>query len=94
MTRSNPTSCELCGREVGADHLHEHHLIPKLQMKRMKRRGKAVESVIALFCKPCHQEVHGVFEPAALARQYATLDALRGAPELQTYLSWIRKRPV
>lgn len=85
-------SCDLCGREVGEDQLHEHHLIPKLQMKRMKRRGRKVENVTVLFCKPCHSEVHGLFDPPTLARQYSSLETLRAADALQPYLEWIRKK--
>ena len=92
MGGERQTVCDLCGREIGFESLHEHHLIPKLQMKRMKRRGKKVESATALFCKPCHNEVHGLFDPATLARKYSTLDALRVAEELRPYLEWIRKR--
>ncbi len=61
-------------------------------MRRMKRRGRKVENVTALFCKPCHTEVHGLFEPAVLARNYSTLEAIRNATEIQPYLEWIRKK--
>mgnify|MGYP001571642790 CR=1 FL=1 len=61
-------------------------------MKRMKRRGREVENVIVLFCKPCHNEVHGQFDHATLARQYSSLELLRDAASLQTYLAWIRKK--
>lgn len=61
-------------------------------MRRMKRRGREVESATVFFCKPCHNEVHGLFEPAQLARDFSTLEALRGAEAIKPYLEWIRKR--
>ncbi|MBI4178411.1 HNH endonuclease [bacterium] len=93
MRSPRQTACDLCGREVGPDQLHEHHLIPKLQMKRLKRRGREVENVRVMFCKPCHSEVHGLFDTATLARQYSTVEVLRSAEALQPYLEWIRKKP-
>ncbi|OGH62163.1 MAG: hypothetical protein A3G34_15630 [Candidatus Lindowbacteria bacterium RIFCSPLOWO2_12_FULL_62_27] len=85
-------ACDLCDRQVGEENLHEHHLIPKLQLRRMKRRGKKVASATVRFCKPCHNEVHGLFEPPVLAREYSTLELLRSAGAIQPYLEWIRKK--
>jgi len=37
--------------------------------------------------------IHATYDNARLARDFRTIDLLREAPELRTYLAWIRKRP-
>jgi hypothetical protein len=37
--------------------------------------------------------IHATFDNKRLAREYPDVASLRGAPELQRYLRWIRKRP-
>jgi hypothetical protein len=43
-------------------------------------------------CKPCHKQVHAILGNKQLERNYATIEKLREAPELQTFLAWIRKQ--
>ena len=62
-----------------------HHLIPKL------KGGKS--GPVALLHHICHKEIHARFTEAQLARQYNTIDALRAAPEMQGFLTWIIRRP-
>jgi hypothetical protein len=38
-------------------------------------------------CNLCHRHV-----PAELAKVYATMEALRAAPQIQPFLKWIRKQ--
>jgi hypothetical protein len=38
--------------------------------------------------------VHHVYTHQTLRARYATVDALRAAPELQEFLHWVRTRPV
>jgi 5-methylcytosine-specific restriction protein A len=61
-----------------------HHLTPK------ERGGKPEHRVP--MCKPCHKQVHAVLGNKELAKSYATIEKLREAPELQTFLAWIRKQ--
>jgi hypothetical protein len=74
--------CGLCERLV--QRTTRHHLVPR---EEGGRYGPTVE-----LCQPCHSSVHRFLSNRALARQYATVEALRAAPELQTYLTWIRKQ--
>lgn len=76
-----PLTCGLCGREV--QQTSRHHLVPRVEGGRY---GPTVE-----LCQPCHSSVHRFLTNRDLARRYPTVEALREAPELQTYLSWIRK---
>lgn len=76
--------CGLCERTVQAT--SRHHLVPR---EEGGRYGPTVE-----LCQPCHSSVHRFLTNRELARQYPTVEALRAAEGLQTYLSWIRKQRV
>ncbi|MBF9223565.1 HNH endonuclease [Hymenobacter sp. BT662] len=80
---ANPC-CGLCEREVQAT--SRHHLVPR---EEGGRYGPTVD-----LCQPCHSSVHRFLSNRALARQYATVEALRTAEELQTYLRWIKRQRV
>jgi len=76
--------CGLCEREVQAT--SRHHLVPR---EEGGRYGPTVD-----LCQPCHSSVHRFLSNRALARNYSTVEALRGAEELQTYLRWVKKQRV
>ena len=78
------TRCGLCEREV--QQTSRHHLVPR---EEGGRYGEIVD-----LCQPCHSSVHRFLTNRELARQYATVAALREAEELRGYLSWIRKNKV
>jgi 5-methylcytosine-specific restriction protein A len=61
-----------------------HHLLPK------EEGGEAVHRLP--FCKPCHKQVHAMFSNKQLATSYESIEKLRTAPELATFLAWIRKQ--
>lgn len=82
--RALPTQCGLCERPV--QQTSRHHLVPR---EEGGRYGDTVD-----LCQPCHSSVHRFLTNRDLARQYHTVEALRAAPELQGYLSWIRKNKV
>ena len=82
--RTAETRCGLCERAV--QHTSRHHLVPR---EEGGRYGDTVD-----LCQPCHSSVHRFLSNRALARQYASVEALRDAEELQTYLRWIRKQRV
>jgi hypothetical protein len=63
-----------------------HHLVPR---EEGGRYGPTVD-----LCQPCHSSVHRFLTNRELARQYPTVEALRAAEGLQTYLVWIRKQRV
>ncbi|WP_241502248.1 HNH endonuclease [Hymenobacter glacialis] len=76
--------CGLCEREVQST--SRHHLVPR---EEGGHHGPVVD-----LCQPCHSSVHRFLSNRDLARRYASVEALRAAEELQTYLRWIRKQRV
>jgi hypothetical protein len=87
--------CELCGREVAVR--TEHHLIPRTRHrnKRLRRDFKLqeVQQRTTWLCEPCHKTVHATLSEKEIERQYNTLDALRGHPEIATFITWIQSHP-
>jgi 5-methylcytosine-specific restriction protein A len=81
---ANTELCELCGRPTP---LTEHHLIPRSQKKRYFNYGKTAD-----LCRDCHDKVHATWDNKTLGRDYDSIEKLRIAPELQTYIKWIRKQ--
>jgi len=78
--------CELCGREARTT---EHHLVPRSRRKHERDEfGPTAE-----LCRDCHRKIHATWDNKTLARDRSTAEKLRAAPELQSYLKWIRKRP-
>jgi 5-methylcytosine-specific restriction protein A len=76
--------CGLCERTVQVT--SRHHLVPR-------EEGGKYGPVVDL-CQPCHSSVHRFLSNRDLARRYSSVEALREAEELQTYLRWIRKQRV
>lgn len=87
--------CELCGRRVRE--LTRHHLIPLTRHagRRNKRDfdRREVKSRIALFCRPCHSNVHHCLDNKDLERHYNTIERLRAHPCIRRFTDWIKKRP-
>lgn len=78
--------CPLCRRPIPAEvPQSRHHLVPKL------KGGKGGETV--LLHAICHREIHASLSEAELARDYATVEALRGHPRLAKFIAWVAKRP-
>jgi 5-methylcytosine-specific restriction enzyme A len=84
LSAAGGASCGLCEREVQAT--SRHHLVPR---EEGGKHGPTVE-----LCQPCHSSVHCFLSNRDLARRYPSIEALRAAEELQTYLRWIRKQRV
>lgn len=82
---ADPT-CALCLRPIppGAPQ-SLHHLVPKL------KGGRGGPTV--LLHHLCHKEIHAALSEAALARDFATPEALRAHPRLARFVDWVRKRP-
>lgn len=78
--------CPLCGRPI-PPHAKQslHHLVPKL------RGGKHGPTV--LLHQICHNEIHATLTETEIARDYATIDALRNHPRLAAFIRWVAKRP-
>ncbi len=78
--------CPLCGRPIPADVPQSlHHLVPKL------KGGKG--GPVVLLHHICHREIHATLSEAELARDYATIEALRAHPRLAKFIRWVAKRP-
>ena len=78
--------CPLCGRAIPPGVPQSlHHLVPRL------KGGKGGETV--LLHHICHKEIHASLTEAELARDYSTVEALRGHPRLAKFIRWVAKRP-
>ena len=91
METSN--TCALCGRAVAF--LTQHHLIPRTEHKRKKKREgltqEFLNSVIWI-CAPCHKNIHAVLTERELADEYNAVDKLRGFPAIRKFTAWVRKQ--
>ncbi len=78
--------CPLCQRPIPPEARQSlHHLIPRL------KGGKGGPTV--LLHQICHNEIHTTLTEAELARDYATVAALRAHPRLEKFIRWVGKRP-
>lgn len=78
--------CELCEREM--ENLTVHHLVPRQNTKRKKLDpGPTID-----ICSACHRQVHVLFENKRLAQELNTKEKLRHEPQMQKFLSWVRKQ--
>lgn len=82
--------CELCGREARTT---RHHLVPKSRKRSWKKTSGDAELPTADLCRDCHEKVHATFGHRELETAYRSIEALRAAPELASYIKWIRKQP-
>lgn len=77
--------CSLCGRSFTRGQLTKHHCLP--------RQKGGTRDDVALLCGQCHGMVHATYTNGTLAIRYPTIEQLRTAPELTSYLRWVRKQP-
>lgn len=80
--------CQLCQRSV--DDLTEHHLVPR----QYTRRHHLPTSETVLLCRPCHKQIHTLFDNHTLARDLNTLERLQAEPRLQKFVAWVRKQQI
>lgn len=81
----HPTQpCSLCKRNVPGHLITLHHLKPKSHGGRAEHRTP--------LCKPCHKQLHATYTNKELDKELDSLEALRQAPALQPFLTWIRKQ--
>lgn len=78
--------CGLCGRPIppGA-RSSRHHLVPRL-------KGGGNGPVVRLH-QICHSTIHAHLSEAELARNYASVEALRAHPAIARFIDWVRGRP-
>jgi hypothetical protein len=76
--------CPLCGRPMLAGpSVDRHHWVPR---REGGREAAPMHTV-------CHRKIHAVLGEREIARAYATPEALRGHPEIATFLRWIAGKP-
>jgi hypothetical protein len=78
--------CELCQREV--ERLTVHHLIPRQRVKQKKADPGPTVNI----CSPCHKQIHILFDNKRLARELNSLETLANEPQMQKFLSWVKKQ--
>ncbi|KAJ6232281.1 hypothetical protein M0813_05038 [Anaeramoeba flamelloides] len=99
--KDKPKVCELCGdwRRTSL-----HHLIPKLIIKREKKRSRKskkykerrsfTEVHLVRLCKYCHSKLHKCFTHKELSEQYSTPDLISEHPDMIKYLKWKKKKVI
>ena len=81
-----PPICPLCERLIPPHgRSSRHHLTPRL-------KGGAKLGTVLLH-QICHGALHARFSETELARRYNSVEALKAAPELAEFLSWVRTKP-
>ncbi len=87
--------CELCGREELK--LTRHHLIPRSRHNKARTQRafsrEDMKGEIAMLCRPCHSQIHRLFDNHELANYYHTTERLKEHSEVQKFIQWIKKRP-
>jgi predicted HNH restriction endonuclease len=78
--------CELCDREM--DYLTAHHLVPRQSTKRRKEEPSETIDI----CSACHRQIHVLFDNKVLAKELNTADKLKNEPQMQKFLSWVKKQ--
>ena len=84
--------CACCRRRVP---LTFHHLIPKKVHRRAHfKRHFNKETLLSgiSVCRLCHSGIHREYDEMTLARQFYSLDALRGDPVLARHFKWVAKQ--
>ena len=64
----------------------EHHLIPRA-------KGGLKGPTIQLH-RICHEKIHSLWTEGQLAKYFNTVERIVEFPEMQSFISWVRKRPI
>ncbi len=80
MSKQEPDTihCSLCGRQIPRRLITRHHLLPK-------SRGGTNQDTVPM-CRPCHKQLHVLFDNQSLARELSDLKSLRESPEMQKFV--------
>ena len=41
----------------------------------------------------CHRQIHALLTETELARQFSTVEALQGHPDIAQFVAWVQKKP-
>ena len=87
--------CEICKREM---ELTEHHLIPKTRHLNKKTRKnyslRELKKNVIMICRPCHDQLHKMFDGKQLEREFNTLDKILANEKIQGWIKFIEKKPI
>jgi hypothetical protein len=83
VPRSSDTVCPLCERPIPLSQQDAHHLVPK-------SHGGVQTAVMH---RICHRQIHALFTETELARQYATVEALKQPEEMARFIRWVQTKP-
>lgn len=75
--------CALCLRLLGS-RVEWHHFVPK------SKGGTETVPVHPI----CHRAIHAHVSNGELATVFASFDALRAREDMQTFLRWVRNKPL
>jgi gluconate kinase len=81
--RSDAVLCPLCERPIPSSQQDAHHLVPK-------SHGGVQTAVLH---RICHRQIHALFTETELARQYATVEALKQHEEMVHFIRWVQTKP-
>lgn len=88
--------CQLCHRTQFP--LTRHHLIPLSRHNKVRTQRnfsrEQMSKEIAMLCRPCHSQIHRLFDNHELASYYHTIASLQEHSEVQKFVKWVKKRPV
>ena len=76
--------CPVCGRiMLAGPSVDRHHWVPKSE------GGFETDDIHVV----CHRMIHRIFDERELATTYADPAALRGHPEIERFITWVRRQP-
>jgi len=87
--------CAICGR---AALVTRHHLVPRSQHARLKKRMRQSGldrdlSLTVPLCAACHSTVHQTFSEKELAEAYDTLERLLSDERIDRWRDWLSGKP-
>ena len=75
--------CPLCERKIPRSQRDAHHLVPK------SKGGRRTEYLHRI----CHRQIHALFTETELARQFNSVEALLGQPDIALFVGWVKTKP-
>ncbi len=92
---TDDTTCQFCGRiELS---LTRHHLIPRSRHNKARtQRNFSREEMsidMAMLCRPCHSQIHRLFDNHELANYYHTIARLQEHSDIQKFIHWVKRQP-
>lgn len=90
--------CLLCERVMP---LTFHHVYPKgthAKVKKMHRKDSDFDPQVLLtgimICRPCHSQIHRIFDNMEMAEHYNSVEAIRSHAAVQKWVGWASKQAV